>query len=437
MQGLFDTNEPIPRRAIAAPLAERMRPQALGDVVGQDHLLGERGALRGFLSGGLLPSLVLWGPPGTGKTTLARLLAQSTGARLHPLSAVDSGVKELREVLARARHDSSGKRPVMFIDEIHRFSKSQQDALLHAVEQGTITLIGATTENPSFEVNAALLSRCRVYRLRELDDASIRNLVERALETDAEMAQAVIDDWAALLRLAAGDARKALNAVEAAAASAIPEEGTKRITAELLERVLQQRVVRYDKRGEQHYDVVSAFIKSMRGSDPDAALLWLAVMIDAGEDPRFIARRMVVFASEDIGNADALALTVAMNAFLAVERIGMPEGRIILAQATTYLASAPKSNASYVAIDAALDYVRQGGALSVPLHLRNAPFRLMKENGYGGEYEYPHSYDGHVVQQNYFADGMPETLWYRPDEMEEEIRNRLQKLWPNRWKDES
>lgn len=436
MQGLFDTDEPASHTNAHAPLAERMRPRALDDVVGQEHLLGEQGALKALLSSGILPSLILWGPPGTGKTTLARLIAGATGARLHLLSAVDSGVKELREVLARARHGDSASRPVVFIDEIHRFSKSQQDALLHGVEQGLITLIGATTENPSFEVNAALLSRCRVYRLRELDDAAIRLLVERALLTDPAMKNVEVEDWTTLLRLAAGDARKALNAVEAAASATNVENSVKRITSDVLERVLQQNVVRYDKRGEQHYDVISAFIKSMRGSDPDAALLWLAVMIEAGEDPRFIARRMVVFASEDVGNADVHALSVAVNAFLAVEHIGMPEGRIILAQAATYLASAPKSNASYVAIDAALEFVRNGGALSVPLHLRNAPSRHMKEEGYGVEYKYPHNFEGHVVPQHYFADGMSETRWYSPDEMESEISNRLKKIWPKRWRNE-
>jgi putative ATPase len=434
MHGLFDTADSS-QTNVPPPLAERMRPSSLSDVIGQDHLVGENGALQKFVRAGNLPSMILWGPPGTGKTTLAGLLAKEMGATLYSLSALHSGVKELREVLSASRYSSTGKRPIVFIDEIHRFSKSQQDALLHAVEHGTVTLIGATTENPSFEVNAALLSRCRVYQLHELHDTAIQTIVERALTTDSSMENVVIGNWSALLRMSGGDARKALNALEAAVSVVDEVDGKRLITDEVLTTVLQQQTLRYDANGDQHYDVISAFIKSLRGSDPDAALVWLAVMLEAGEDPRFIARRLIVFASEDIGNADVHALTVATSAFLAVERIGMPEGRIVLGQATTYLAAAPKSNASYLAIDAALEYVRNGGSIRVPLHLRNAPSRLMKEMGHGEDYRYPHDYKGHVVPQSYFPDGASEMLLYKPDEMESSIRKRLETLWPHRWKD--
>jgi len=434
MEGLFDNEYGTSKPTGHEPLAERMRPVSINDVVGQEHILGTGAPLRVFVEQGRLPSLVLWGPPGTGKTTIAKVLATAVKARLTSLSAVDSGVKELREILAQAKRTHGALRPIVFIDEIHRFNKGQQDALLHAVEQGTITLIGATTENPSFEVNAALLSRCRVYRLRELASSAIQAIVERALATDLSLEGVVVDDWDAIIRLSGGDARMALNAIEAAAtATPVGEHGERRITVATVEHVLQQTVVRYDKKGDRHYDVISAFIKSMRGSDPDAALLWLAVMIEAGEDPRFIARRLVVFASEDIGNADPQAINVAMSAYLAVERIGMPESRIILGHATTFLASAPKSNASYRAIDAALDFVRTHGSPTVPLHLRNAPSTLMKKEGFGVEYKYPHEADGHFVREQYFAEGVPFEKFYNPDKAEAETAERLRNWWPERW----
>jgi putative ATPase len=334
------------------------------------------------------------------------------------LSAVDAGVKELRAVLQQAeRSVQRGQRLLLFIDEIHRFNKAQQDALLHAVEHGIVTLIGATTENPSFEVNAALLSRCRVYRLQPLDDEDIQRVVQHALDVDPQMQRVVVDDWNAVLMIAGGDARTALNAVESSATMAeIGEDDMRHITREVLEGVLQRRIVRYDKSGDMHYDVISAFIKSMRGSDPDAALFWLAAMIEAGEDPTFIARRMIVFASEDIGNADPHALPLALAVYQAVERIGMPEGRITLAHGVTYLSTAPKSNASYVAIEAALAHIREGADLTVPLHLRNAPTRLMKDQGYGSGYKYPHDYPGHWVEQQYRPDAVELRKYYDPDE---------------------
>jgi putative ATPase len=400
------------------PLAERVRPQTLDDVAGQRHLIAAGAPLRVMAERRELPSIILWGPPGSGKTTLASVLAQTAGMSMERLSAVDAGVKELRAVLQQAeRSVQRGQRLLLFIDEIHRFNKAQQDALLHAVEHGIVTLIGATTENPSFEVNAALLSRCRVYRLQPLDDEDIQRVVQHALDVDPQMQRVVVDDWNAVLMIAGGDARTALNAVESSATMAeIGEDDMRHITREVLEGVLQRRIVRYDKSGDMHYDVISAFIKSMRGSDPDAALFWLAAMIEAGEDPTFIARRMIVFASEDIGNADPHALPLALAVYQAVERIGMPEGRITLAHGVTYLSTAPKSNASYVAIEAALAHIREGADLTVPLHLRNAPTRLMKDQGYGSGYKYPHDYPGHWVEQQYRPDAVELRKYYDPDE---------------------
>lgn len=433
MAGLFDEvdeTSPLPQ----GPLAERVRPRTLEEVAGQGHLLGEHGPLRAFAQRGTVPSLILWGPPGTGKTTLAGALVRSAGLTMERLSAVEAGVKELRDVIGRAERRSRNGRPlVLFIDEIHRFNKAQQDALLHAVERGAITLIGATTENPSFEVNAALLSRCHVYRLRPLTDDDLRRIVERALAADGGLADVVVDDWLALLAIAAGDARLALNAVETAAAlaSAGPD-GRRHVDHDLLQQAVQHRVVRYDKKGEQHYDTISAFIKSIRGSDPDAALLWLAVMIEAGEEATFIARRLIILASEDVGNADPAALPLAVAAFQAIERIGMPEGRIVLGQVVTYLACAPKSNASYRAVDAALAAVRQGLDVTVPLHLRNAPSHLMKQEGYGMGYDYPHDHPGHVVHADYFPDGVPPRRFYQPDDQEPQQRETVERLWPGR-----
>lgn len=438
MSGLFDDieRENADRQR---PLAERCRPRVLDDVVGQTHLLGPGAPLRTLVERGTIPSMILWGPPGTGKTTLAAAICTTAGLTMQRLSAVEAGVKDLREIIAQAtRQLARTHRMVLFIDEIHRFNKAQQDALLHAVERGIITLIGATTENPSFEVNAALLSRCQVYRLRSLTDDEVRHIVERAVDSDPQLVDqhVVIDDWDAILSVAGGDARSALNAVEAASAiSPVDAGGERRLTRDLIRTAVQQRVLRYDRAGDQHYDTISAFIKSMRGSDPDAAMLYLAAMIEAGEDPIFIARRLIIFASEDIGNADPQALQLAVATFQAVERIGMPEGRIPLGQCVAYLASAVKSNASYVAIDAALNLLRQGADLTIPLHLRNAPTRLMKDEGYGTEYRYPHSFPGHFVDESYFPDGTAEQQFYAPDGdgNEAEIRQRLERWWSRRW----
>ncbi len=439
MDSLFPDQEPVASaERTHRPLSERIRPITLDDVAGQEHLLGKGAPLRRFIERGELPSLILWGPPGTGKTTLAGILASSIEARLERLSAVDSGVKELREVMRRAEQQrAKGRRTVVFIDEIHRFNKAQQDALLHAVEDGVITLIGATTENPSFEVNSALLSRCHVYVLTTLPDDQIIRILDRAIE-DIRITglDVVVDDMPALLRLSGGDARKALNALEAAVMMRPPSSDTFHVTAEVLAQAVQRRVLRYDKHGDNHYDTVSAFIKSMRGSDPDAALLYLAVMIDAGEDPTFIARRMIIFASEDVGNADPLALGIALNVFQAVERIGMPEGRIVLAQGVTYLATAPKSNASYLAIDAALSAVRNGPPVSIPVHLRNAPTTLMKDQGFGKGYDYPHSHPDHFVMAEYLPEAWQGSEFYTPTAQgaENDILKRHYGRWPKRHK---
>jgi putative ATPase len=422
------------------PLAERVRPESIDDLFGQEHLVGPEGPVRRYLEQGRIPSMIFWGPPGSGKTTLAEVCARSLNYRFEQLSATDSGVKEVRRVLESAEKTRriEGRQTLLFIDEIHRFNKSQQDTLLHAIEQGVIVLIGATTENPSFEVNRALLSRMQVYILQPLGDEDVRRVVERAMRNDSLLAEAEIRvaDMGFLLQYAAGDARKALNALEAAL-SLLPRSSRPAVLdRKLFEQALQHRAPGYDKGGEEHYDTVSAFIKSLRGSDPDAALVWLSKMIEGGEDPKFIARRMLIFASEDIGNADPYAITLAVSVFHAVEVIGMPEARINLAQGVTYLASCPKSNASYAALNEAAAAVKTAGELTVPLYLRNAPTTFMKEIGYGEGYRYPHSFPGHFVQERYFPDQIAPRAFYRPEDegREKFLRERLESLWTERYR---
>lgn len=400
----------------AQPLAERMRPRSLDEFSGQGHLLGPGKALRKMIESDRIPSLIFWGPPGCGKTTLAHIVAQETKARFVFFSAIMAGVKEVREIFKEAEETArSGQRTILFVDEIHRFNKAQQDAFLPAVEKGLVTIIGATTENPSFEVIAPLLSRCRVLRLQPLQTEDLAALLKRTLEDEERGLGALklsIDDDALLFlaEAAQGDGRKALNTLEVAAGLAASPQ----ITLELMQEALQQKALLYDKGGEEHYNVISAFIKSVRGSDPDGALYWLARMLEAGEDPLFILRRIIILASEDIGNADPRALQVAVSALQAFQMVGMPEGRIILGQAVTYLATAPKSNAAYLGIDAALAEVRKSGALEVPLHIRNAPTRLMKELGYHQGYQYAHDFEGGYVQQEYLPEKLRGKKFYQP-----------------------
>ena len=418
------------------PLAERMRPATLDEVVGQQHLIGPDGVLRRALASGMLPSMILWGPPGVGKTTLARLIAQDLKRPFFTLSAISSGVKEVREVIEQAGGSGLFARSaVLFIDEIHRFSKAQQDSLLGAVEKGTITLIGATTENPSFEVIGALLSRCQVYTLEPLHEEELRGLLERAMEHDAELRSMSItlQETDALMRASGGDARRLLNTFELCVKAAGP--GPVVITDALVHQVVHSTAARYDKQGEQHYDIVSAFIKSMRGSDPNAAVYWLARMVEGGEDPLFIARRMVILASEDIGNANPNALLMATTTMQALQLIGWPEGRILLSQCAVYLACSPKSNASYVAIGEAQAKVRETGDLPVPLHLRNAPTKLMKELGYGKAYKYSHEGAGNFIEQEFLPEALSGTRFYEPgaNPREQEHSSLLKKLWKDRY----
>lgn len=402
------------------PLAERMRPKTLDEYIGQKHLVGEGAILRQMIESGNIASFILWGPPGVGKTTLARIIAHQLQRPFYTLSAVTSGVKEVRDVIDKAKHNASlnsglfaptdGRSPILFIDEIHRFSKSQQDSLLGAVEEGTITLVGATTENPSFEVITPLLSRCQVYVLKSLDKEDLLELLNRVLTKDEYIRSLglQIKDTDALLRYSGGDARKLLNIIELVANS-----GTKVIDNETVAKQLQQNPVAYDKDGEMHYDIISAFIKSVRGSDPQAAIYWLARMIEGGEDPKFIARRLVILASEDIGLANPNAMLLANTCFDVVNKIGWPEGRIPLAETTVYLATCKKDNSAYLAIDAALAKVRETGNLPVPLHLRNAPTSLMKELGYADGYKYPHDFPGHWVEQQYLPDELTGTVFWK------------------------
>ncbi len=424
---------------MSAPLAERLRPQTLEDYIGQQHLVGEGGVFRRFIEAGNVPSFILWGPPGVGKTTLAKIVANALERPFYTLSAVTSGVKEVREVIESAKNQKffSAKTPLLFIDEIHRFNKSQQDSLLGAVEQGVITLIGATTENPSFEVISPLLSRCQVYTLKPMQDADLEHLLNRALTTDEELKtrNIKVEESAALFRFAGGDARKLLNILDIITSS---REGDLVITDDLVTEVLQQNIALYDKNGVQHYDVISAFIKSVRGSDPNAAIYYLARMLAGGEEPRFIARRLVILASEDIGLANPNALLLANACFDTVHKIGMPEARITLAETTIYLATSPKSNSAYMAINEALAFVNKDTNLRpVPLHLRNAVTDLMAEQGYGADYKYAHDYEGNFVEQEFMPESLKGTQFYHPNTdnpTEQRIAERIQQLWKNKYK---
>ena len=421
----------------STPLAERMRPTSLDNYIGQKHIVGEGAILRNAIKSNLLPSIILWGPPGVGKTTLANIIAHQLKRPFHALSAINSGVKDIREVIEKSKSSGlfSQSNPILFIDEIHRFSKSQQDSLLGAVEKGTVTLIGATTENPSFEVISALLSRCQVYILKHLDKDDLLEMLELAMKTDSflKTKKIIIQENESLLRLSGGDGRKLLNVFELVVNGISGE--TIEITNEKVNNIVQQNISVYDKSGENHYDIISAFIKAIRGSDPNAAVYWLARMIEGGEDPSFIARRLLILASEDIGNANPTALVIANNCFQAVNVIGYPESRIILSQTVTYLASSAKSNAAYMAINAASEMVRASGDLPVPLHLRNAPTKLMKERGYGENYEYSHGFKNNFSAQEYLPDELSGTKFYDPgnNARENEMKEYLKKLWGKKY----
>lgn len=419
-----------------APLAERVRPKSLDEYISQQHLVGDEGILTRNIKQGILPSLIFWGPPGVGKTTLANIMAEESKRPFYTLSAISSGVKDVREVINKAKQQGglfTTKNPILFIDEIHRFSKSQQDSLLGAVEKGWVTLIGATTENPSFEVIPALLSRCQVYILNSFDQEDLVALLERAIKQDEILSKKKIKlkETEALIRVSSGDARKLLNIFELI----VEDHDSIEITNELVLQKVQKNTVRYDKTGEQHYDIISAFIKSIRGSDPNAAVYWLARMIEGGEDVKFIARRMLISASEDIGNANPTALILANNTFQAVSVIGHPESRIILSQCAVYLANSPKSNASYVAINKAQETVKKTGDLSIPLHLRNSPTKLMKDLGYGQNYLYTHDYENNFIHQEFLPDELTDTKFYEPgsNAREQKFEERLQKLWKGKY----
>lgn len=428
----------LEQKNMSQPLAERMRPKSLDDYVGQQHLVGKDAVLRRMIDAGRISSFILWGPPGVGKTTLAQIIAHKLDTPFYTLSAVTSGVKDVREVIERAKNNRffNTASPILFIDEIHRFSKSQQDSLLGAVEQGVVTLIGATTENPSFEVIRPLLSRCQLYILKPLEKADLLALLNRAITEDVELSKRhiVLEQTDAILRYSGGDARKLLNILELV----VEAESTETVTLndDIVERRLQQNPLAYDKGGDMHYDIISAFIKSIRGSDPDAALYWMARMIEGGEDPQFIARRVVISAAEDIGLANPNALLLANAAFDAVMKIGWPEGRIPLAEAVVYLATSPKSNSAYNGINTALEMVRKTGNQPVPLHLRNAPTALMRELGYSDGYKYAHDYPENFVQQQYMPDALTDTrLWQaQHSPAEDKLYQRMVRLWGDRYK---
>jgi len=426
---------------MSQPLAERMRPRTLDDYIGQRHLVGEGAILRNMIDSGRISSFILWGPPGVGKTTLARIIANRLQIPFFTLSAVTSGVKDVREVIEKAEKGRffSEASPILFIDEIHRFSKSQQDSLLAAVENGIVTLIGATTENPSFEIIRPLLSRCQLYVLKTLECADLEKLLQRAITTDTVMAERHVEikESGAMIRYSGGDARKLLNILEITVNSFAQDESVV-ITDALVESRLQQNPLAYDKDGEMHYDIISAFIKSIRGSDPDAALYWMARMIEGGEDPQFIARRIVISAAEDIGLANPNALLLANAAFDAVMKIGWPEGRIPLAEAVVYLATSPKSNSAYLGIGSAIELVRRSGNQSVPLHLRNAPTELMADLHYGDGYKYPHDYPGHFISQQYMPKTLRnERLWHgQHNPAEEKLLQRMKDYWGERFEEE-
>ena len=418
------------------PLAERLRPKTLKDYVSQTHLVGKNGALTQHIKRGLIPSMIFWGPPGTGKTTLASIIALESERPFYTLSAINSGVKDIRDIINKAKQNGelfSSKSPILFIDEIHRFSKSQQDSLLQAVEKGWITLIGATTENPSFEVISALLSRCQVYILNSFDKNDLETLLKRAITQDEYISKKtiILKETNSLLRLSGGDARKLLNIFELIINSQDSEEII--ITDEVVLHIIQNNTMHYDKAGDQHYDIISAFIKSIRGSDPNAAVYWLARMVEGGEDVKFIARRLLILASEDIGNANPTALVIANNTFQAVSAIGYPESRIILSQCTTYLACSPKSNAAYKAINKAQKVIKETGDLSVPLEIRNAPTKLMKELGYGDNYKYAHSFENDFANQEFMPDSIKGSVFYDPGNNSREIAYR--EFLKKRWKD--
>lgn len=419
------------------PLAERLRPTSLDDYIGQEHLIGEGAVLRKMIESGKISSFLLWGPPGVGKTTLAKIIANTLNRPFYTLSAINSGVKDVRDVIDKAQRNQffNQPNPILFIDEIHRFSKSQQDSLLGAVEQGVVTLIGATTENPSFEVISPLLSRCQVYVLKSLEKADLLKIVDMALTKDAYLKTRKVElqETEALLRFSGGDARKLLNVLELVINADENEETL--ITNDLVIDRLQNNMAMYDKNGEMHYDIISAFIKSMRGSDPDAAVYWLARMIDGGEDVKFIARRMLILAAEDVGLANPNALLLAQSTFDAVHKIGNPEARIILSQCAIYLATSPKSNSAYMAIDEALALVKSTGDLPVPLHIRNAPTKLMKELGYAKDYKYAHSYENNFVEQDFLPKEIKDKRFYTPQNNPQEVKilEKLKSLWGKRY----